>query len=595
MDYKNIEILYVEDEKSIIEFVKLIFKKYNINNVIFASNGLEGLELYKSKNFDLVITDMQMPFMDGFELIQNIKKINEEQICIIVSGLEDKEDFLKAIELRVNNFVEKPIKPKSFIVALENCFKIIEQKKEYLLSNTLLQQYKHAIDSSTILSKSDLKGKITYVNEQFCKLSKYNENELLGKQHNILRDPNMPSSIFKDLWTTIKNKKQWKGTISNRAKDGSTYIVDALIIPILDENENIIEYIGVRHDITEIEHYKNILKKELDLTSKGLDEKIHLLSEYEKVINESSTVSRTDIHGNLTYINEKFCLINGYKREELLGKSHNILRSPDIPKAFYKNLWTTIKSKKVWQGIIKNVTKDNEITYMDTTIVPILDIDNKIIEYMSIRHNVTQLVNLQQEIENTQKEVVFTMGAIGESRSKETGNHVKRVAEYSYLLAMLSGMSASEAELLKLASPMHDIGKVGIPDSILNKPDKLTVDEFEVMKTHTTLGYDMLKGSTREILKTSAVVASEHHEKWDGTGYPNKLKGEQINIYGRITAICDVFDALSCSRAYKKAWSLEKILNFFKEQKGKQFDPKLVELFLDNLDDFLKIRDQYSD
>jgi len=595
VDCTNINILYVEDEQTIIELMKLIFKKHFNGNVVYAINGQEALDLYKSNNFDLVITDMMMPIMDGFRLVEKIREIDSEQLITMITGLDNKEDLVRAIELRVNYFIEKPLKLQKFLEMLEQSVKTIQKKKELLLKNLVLTQYKEAIDLSTILSKSDPNGMITYVNDKFCKISKYSKEELLGQNHNILRDPNMPTSIFKELWETIKAKKQWQGVIHNRAKDGSIYIVDALIIPILDEFNNIIEYIGIRHDITENEHYKDILKKELDITSQGLDEKIHLLSEYEKVINESSTVSRTDLKGKITYINEKFCSLNGYTKKEVLGKSHNILRSPDIPKAFYKELWRTIKAKNIWQGIIKNITKDKKITYMDTTIVPILDINNEIIEYMSIRHNVTPLVKLKEEIEETQKEVVLTMGAIGETRSKETGFHVKRVAEYSYLLAKLVGINEKDAQLLKLASPMHDIGKVGIPDAILNKPGKLTFEEFEIMKTHASLGYEMLKGSNREIMQTSAIVAYEHHEKWDGTGYPNAKVGSDIHIFGRITAICDVFDALGSDRVYKKAWELDKILDLFKEQQGKHFDPELIDLFLENLNRFLKIRDMYID
>jgi len=200
-----------------------------------------------------------------------------------------------------------------------------------------------------------------------------------------------------------------------------------------------------------------------------------------------------------------------------------------------------------------------------------------------------------KEIESTQKEIIFTMGAIGESRSKETGNHVKRVAEYSKLLASLYGLDEDECELLKMASPMHDIGKVGIPDNILNKPAKFEPDEWEIMKTHAELGYEMLKYSERPILKAAAIVAQEHHEKIDGTGYPQGLKGDDIHIYGRITAVADVFDALGSSRVYKKAWELDKILELFKRDSGTHFDAKLVKLFLDNLDDFLQIRDTFKD
>lgn len=204
-------------------------------------------------------------------------------------------------------------------------------------------------------------------------------------------------------------------------------------------------------------------------------------------------------------------------------------------------------------------------------------------------------MNLKQEIADTQREVVYRMGAIGETRSKETGNHVKRVAEYSKLLALEYGLSPDDAELLKQASPMHDIGKVGIPDVVLNKPGKHTPEEWDIMRSHAQIGYDMLAGSNRPILRTAAMVALEHHEKWDGSGYPRNLAGEQIHIFGRITALADVFDALGSDRCYKKAWPLDQILDMLKREQGKHFDPDLVAVFLSNLDAILAIRDQLND
>jgi response regulator RpfG family c-di-GMP phosphodiesterase len=210
-------------------------------------------------------------------------------------------------------------------------------------------------------------------------------------------------------------------------------------------------------------------------------------------------------------------------------------------------------------------------------------------------YNVTDIIKVHEELEDTQKDIIYRMGEIGESRSKETGNHVKRVAEYSKLLALLADIDEDEANFLYAASPMHDIGKVAIPDTILKKPGRLTDDEFEIMKTHSEVGYQVLKGSNRPLLKTAAIVAYTHHEKWNGTGYPRGLKGEEIHIYGRITAIADVFDALGSDRIYKKGWKLEKILKLFKEERGEHFDPVLVDIFLENLDKFLKIRDAFQD
>jgi len=204
-------------------------------------------------------------------------------------------------------------------------------------------------------------------------------------------------------------------------------------------------------------------------------------------------------------------------------------------------------------------------------------------------------VKLAQEIEETQKEVIFTMGSIGESRSKETGNHVKRVAEYSKLLALAYGMDSKDAELLKQASPMHDIGKIAIPDALLKKPGRFNENERYIMNTHAELGYNMIKNSQRPLLKAAAIVAYEHHEKWDGSGYPRGLSGEDIHIFGRITALSDVFDALGSDRVYKKAWDDDKIFKLLQEERAKHFDPQLIDLFFDNLEKILKIRATFAD
>jgi len=202
---------------------------------------------------------------------------------------------------------------------------------------------------------------------------------------------------------------------------------------------------------------------------------------------------------------------------------------------------------------------------------------------------------LQEEIETTQKEIIFTLAETGEMRSKETGNHVKRVAEYSRLLASKYGLDEAEVNLLRTASPLHDIGKIAIPDCILLKPGKLSEAERAIMETHAELGHHLLQYSERKILKSAALVARSHHEKWNGEGYPAGLKGGETHIFGRITGVADVFDALGSDRCYKRAWETERILQLFKSERGKHFDPDLTDLFLKNFDSFLEIRDKYKD
>ncbi len=362
------------------------------------------------------------------------------------------------------------------------------------------------------------------------------------------------------------------------------------------------------------------LKNELqEILKEKTDELECLVSSFDKNV----IFSKTDLKGEITHASKAFCDISGYELHELVGKPHSIVRHPDMPKEAFKDLWETIQLGLTWYGEVKNKKKNGESYWGFSKIMPDYDSHNNHIGYYAIRQNITaqkeveklkndleemnahleqqvnerveEIITLNNEIQDTQKEVVFTMGAIGERRSKETSNHVRRVAEYSKLLAIHYGIHEDEAELLKQASPMHDIGKIGIPDAILNKPGIFNEEERKIMSTHSQLGYEMLKHSERPLLKIAATIAKEHHEKWDGTGYPNGLQGEEIHIYGRITAVADVFDALGSDRIYKKAWNIDSIIELFKEERGKHFDPNLVDIFFENLDEFLEIRNQHID
>jgi response regulator RpfG family c-di-GMP phosphodiesterase len=204
-------------------------------------------------------------------------------------------------------------------------------------------------------------------------------------------------------------------------------------------------------------------------------------------------------------------------------------------------------------------------------------------------------INLYQENIETQKELILMLGETIETRSDVTANHVRRVAELSFHLAIKAGLSIEDAELLRFASPMHDVGKVGINDSILLKPGKLTPREAEDIKIHTTKGYNILKGSDKEIMKVAATVAHEHHERWDGNGYPQGLAGEEISLIGRITALVDVFDALGHKRCYKEAWTDEKIIDYIAKERGGLFDPNLVDIFMENKDEFFQISSKHPD
>jgi len=200
-----------------------------------------------------------------------------------------------------------------------------------------------------------------------------------------------------------------------------------------------------------------------------------------------------------------------------------------------------------------------------------------------------------EELRNTRLQVVQRLGMAAEYRDEETGNHILRMSHISALLARRIGWSETACELMLNASPMHDIGKIGIPDAILLKPGKFEPPEWEIMKTHAAIGGKLLGGDGSDLMRMAQEIALSHHEKWDGSGYPNGLAGEAIPQSGRIAALADVFDALTSARPYKKAWAVEDAVNLIRENSGKHFDPKLVDIFLQELPGIIAIRQRFNE
>ncbi|MGA1931808.1 PAS domain-containing protein [Arcobacter sp. YIC-464] len=586
---QKLNILYVEDDEILrSETAKLL--KYFFANVITAQDGIEGIEKFKTNQIDIIMSDICMPKLDGLQMIKEIKKSNPNIPTIINSAFNEVSYLHESINLKIDEYLIKPLNLEKLKESLNKTInKLILQRKSLLLNN-----YEEAIIKNSILTKLDSHGNFIYVNDKFNELFRYRKGELLNRSFiEILKND---SSSFKSLLKKIElTKEPWHGQLKCKKRNNKKVWLKINITPIYDEEDVLKEFLILCIDITEEVSLKKYLKKELSQTKYNLKNAMKLTSQYEMAINESSILTKTNLKGKITFVNEKFCDISGYSEEELIGKPHNLIRHPEMSSSVFKELWETIKVGKCWQGIIKNRKKDGSDYWVSTTIIPIKNKKNEIKEYISIRHDLTKVFELHEEIEETQRELVYKLGEVGETRSKETGNHVKRVAQYSRDLALLYGLSKAECDILFAASPMHDIGKVGIPDEILKKPGKLTTEEFDIMKSHCNIGFNILKGSQRPVLKAAAIIANEHHEKYDGSGYPKGLKGQEIHIFGRITALADVFDALGSDRYYKKAWEDEKIFNLIREEKGKHFDPILVDLFMDNIEIFLNTRDKYTD
>ena len=258
----KIKILYVEDNdivrKDTVELLKEFF-----HQVETASNGEEGLEKFKKGKFDLIITDINMPKMNGIEMIKEIKKIDKRIPVIVITAFSDFKYLVECIKLGVYGYILKPIDINQLLEVLNTVLEKIKLRRERDKALQLLEQYKKIIDESATVTKTDLRGIITYANDKFCEKSGYSREELIGKPHNIVRHPDMPSSAFKELWDTIQSKKVWHGLVKNKTKNGRAVYMKATIVPILDENGEIMEYIAVRHDVTEYMNPRRLLQDKI--------------------------------------------------------------------------------------------------------------------------------------------------------------------------------------------------------------------------------------------------------------------------------------------------------------------------------------------
>ncbi|MDD2487058.1 MAG: PAS domain S-box protein [Candidatus Gracilibacteria bacterium] len=396
----NLLELAVKGKQSILDiwiYSKEI-KKFCSNYNISKDDKHYYFEFFGQKIYDYFIKNIESKtkldnyfFTTKFFSYVKTKNIEIEELLKIVIYLKNvtlnnqKESFGKHVFI-INNIFDE------ILTQLSKNYNDIIVK--------LLNEHKNAIDTSNIISKTNIQGLITYANDEFCRLSGYTLDELIGKPHNMVRHPDMPSEIFKDLWDTIQNKKVWKGIIKNKKKDGQAYWVKSAIVPILDENDNILEYISIRTDITEhIEANKNI-------------------QEYNDALNESNLVLKLDKNGIIIDANILFCKTFGYLKEELLGKVYidsiglavdssldklyqDIVGIAIVNKDTLYSLLEVLTWKNTWKGIIKNKSKQGLIIWCSTTIIPILDINNELKEYIVIKADITDIEIAKQHLKKS--------------------------------------------------------------------------------------------------------------------------------------------------------------------------------------------------
>lgn len=585
----NIRLLYVEDDQETREELQSILDVY-VKELYIATNGQEGLRVYKDKLPDIVVTDIQMPIMNGLSMAADIKMTDPDRPIVILSAYNDVEYLFRALELDIQHYITKPISidrlltKLSEIVEQMNLVRAVEQNKK------LLEQYKMLVDEKAIVAKVDIEGNITYVNQNFCELSGYSESELLGRHYLCCFSEDDQKDILDDLKSSVLTKRKWNGILKKLTKYGANYVVDVSVIAIVNTNDQIEEFVALMVDMTDI--YEKFERLSLNL-KQDLNEQIHYLHEYENALEIGTSLCVIDTDGKIVSANKNFGATLNYNPEELIGKSlYEMVQDCDD---FEQRVLKKVNEHGFSSRVIKIKGKSGIQRTLSTIIIGIHNQQGGLHSIMSLSHDISETIQLNENIIETQKDLIYVLGEVVENRSQETGLHIKRVALISELLAKKYGLGDEYAAMIKIASPLHDIGKIGISDEILHKPGKLSESEYMIMQKHADLGYQLLNKLDKPLIKMAATIAHQHHEFYNGKGYPTGLIGEHIAIEARIVGLVDVFDALSSRRIYKEPWTDDEIIAYLNENKGIQFDPELVELFMDNIDEIMCIRNQLNE
>ncbi len=311
------------------------------------------------------------------------------------------------------------------------------------------------------------------------------------------------------------------------------------------------------------------------------------LSRVVEQTDDGVVITATD--GIIQYVNPAIERMTGYRAQELLGDTPRVVKSGSHDRSFYRELWDTIQAGETYRGTLINRNKRGDIFHVDQTITPLVDAQGGITHFVSTWKDVSERVRAEQELQKRAEELVKAYNTTLEGwakalelRDEETEGHTRRVTEMTVRLARELGINGAELEHVRRGALLHDIGKMGVPDRILCKPGPLTDEEWEIMRQHPKYAYEMLAGI--DYLRPSLDIPYGHHEKWDGSGYPRGLKGEQIPFAARVFAVVDVWDALSSDRPYRKAWPEEKVLVHIQEQSGSHFESRVVEAFLEMIE-----------
>ncbi|MBI2485824.1 MAG: response regulator [Deltaproteobacteria bacterium] len=511
VNYEKPIVLMVDDEEMNLELVEALMVPLGYG-VEKARTGREALEKISKREPDIILLDVMMPGMDGYEVCRILKEDEKTRHIpvVMVTALNQIENKVKGIETGADDYLSKPFHISELIARVKSLLKVT-------ILNEKVKRYQDTIRSLF---------ELTTFSEEFSDRSSV-LNELAKKTAEL-------TGMEKVAIALVENKLFQVKASYNLGEDKELYIFLSQSGPI-----------------------RKVIETGKQLVAVG----------------DPEITKRLNL--NLSYI----CIPLKSINKEVIGALCAFGACGDI----------SGENIRVLSLVAQRIASEIQIKDYSRILEETIDKRTK-----ALRESLEKLEEANKEISHAYEEIIYRLSVAAEYKDEVTAAHIHRISLYSEALARKFGLPEEQVKLIKLASPMHDIGKIGIPDSILLKPGKLTPDEFEIMKKHTVMGARILAGSSSPLLRMAEEIAISHHEKYDGSGYPYGIVGESIPLVGRIVALADVFDALTTRREYKLPFDLDKTLSVMKEGKGKHFDPNLVDAFFDILDQILAIKENYS-